>query len=211
MEHPVDPGSYDANDPFGSMLNRRYPHTGSDYAVAFADVHAISDMVIYHTGFNAGNGNYICAYLPGYDWKDGILGGAYVAYLHLSSINVSEGQSVKQGERIGVSGNSGTNSNGPHLHITLSNSDLAYLGAGDKVDPWAYIQAHLGKPATVAPKPASKPLTEVDKLRAQRDKLRREIALLKKKGKLETPQGRRLSDRLRQLVLRINTLMKKHK
>jgi hypothetical protein len=171
MQHPVDPNSYDANDPFGSMSGgRTYPHTGSDYAVAFAEVYSVADAVVYHTGWNDGNGNYICCYIPGYDWKDGVQGGLYVAYLHLSSINVSPQSTVKQGQKIGVSGNTGTNSRGPHLHITMSNSDLAYLGQGAKIDPWAYIQNHLGAPAKPAVhKPAmSKPATPLFSASQQR-------------------------------------------
>jgi murein DD-endopeptidase MepM/ murein hydrolase activator NlpD len=215
MEHPVDPNSYDANDPFGSTAGRRYPHTGSDYAVGFADVRSVADAVVYHVGFNSGNGNYICCYIPGRDW-DGVKGGLYIAYLHLSSINVSEGQSVKQGERIGVSGNSGSNSAGPHLHITMSNSDIAYLGVGDKVDPYAYIQARLRKPVVVkpvapapAPKPTPKPLTELQKLRAQRAKLRKEITLLRKQKKLESPKGRNVVKRLARVLAKITNLKKK--
>jgi murein DD-endopeptidase MepM/ murein hydrolase activator NlpD len=204
MQHPVDASSYDANDPFLSMAGgRTYPHTGSDYGVGYAEVYSIADAVVYHTGFNGGNGNYICCYVPGHDW-DGVEGGLYVAYIHLSSINVSEGQSVKQGERIGVSGNSGSNSKAPHLHITMSNSDLAYLGAGSKIDPWAYIQARLAKPTPApTPAPTPKPLTEIQKLRAQRDKLKKEIALMKKQGKLSTPKGLRLTARLKAILLRI--------
>jgi septal ring factor EnvC (AmiA/AmiB activator) len=158
MQHPVDPNSYDAADPFGSMSGgRTYPHTGSDYAVAYAEVYSVADAVVYHTGWNDGNGNYICCYIPGYDWKDGVQGGLYIAYLHLSSVNVSPQSTVKQGQKIGVSGNTGTNSRGPHLHITMSNSDLAYLGQGAKLDPWAYIQNHLGAPAQAKP-PAPKPV-----------------------------------------------------
>lgn len=207
MRHPVDPNSYDASDPFLSMAGgRTYPHTGSDYGVGYAEVYSIADAVVYHTGNNPGNGNYICCYVPGHDW-DGVEGGLYVAYIHLSSINVSEGQSVKQGERIGVSGNSGSNSRAPHLHITMSNSDMAYLGVGAKVDPWAYIQSRLGEPKPVV-KPEPKPLTEIQKLRAQRDKLKKEIAILKKQGKFDTPKGLRASSRLKAILLRIRKIKK---
>ena len=156
MQHPVDASLYDYSDPFGSMAGRSYAHTGSDYITAYGEVYAIADMVIYHTGWDDFNGNYICAYVPGHDW-DGVEGGLYVAYLHLASINVSEQQSVKQGQKIGVAGNTGSNSRGPHLHITMSNSDLAFLGQGAKVDPYAYIQARLGQPTPPKPAPAPKP------------------------------------------------------
>jgi len=165
MQHPVNPSSYDYTDPFGSMLGRSYPHTGSDYGVAYAEVYSVDEAEVYHTGWSDGNGNYVTCYLPGHDW-DGVEGGAYIAYIHLSSINTQKGARLKQGEKLGVSGNSGSNSRGPHLHITLSNSDLAHLGVGAKVDPWAWIQARLAPPT--APKPPTKPT----QLQSQLDKER---------------------------------------
>lgn len=136
MRHPVAPSFYDAKDPFGSMSGgRKYPHTGSDYTVA-GEVYSVADAVVDSAGWNDGNGNYICCWLPGF--------GIYVAYLHLSSINVKVGQSVKEGTKIGVSGNTGTNSRGTHLHITMSDSPQAFVGLGNKIDPYAFIQANLG-------------------------------------------------------------------
>ena len=136
MRHPVSVSYYDASDPFGSMSGgRKYPHTGSDYGVA-GEVYSIADAVVDSAGWNDGNGNYICCWLPGF--------GIYVAYLHLSSINVKVGQSVKEGTKIGVSGNTGTNSRGTHLHITMSDSPQAFVGLGNKIDPYAFIQANLG-------------------------------------------------------------------
>ena len=50
----------------------------------------------------------------------GIINGikATSEYGHISSWNVSYGQTVKQGQIIAKSGNAGTSS-GPHLHITI--------------------------------------------------------------------------------------------
>ena len=159
MQHPAPVQTYDASDPFGSMAGRSYGHTGSDYVIRNGTVESVAPSVVYHTGWNDGNGYYVCVYVPGYDWASGpwgtVEGGLYVAYLHLSEIHVAEGQTVEQGQAIGISGNTGSNSRGPHLHVTFSNSDLAYLGIGNKVNPFAMIQANLGAP--VKPKPVEPP------------------------------------------------------
>jgi murein DD-endopeptidase MepM/ murein hydrolase activator NlpD len=144
MQHPVPKRFYDANDPFGATAGRRYPHTGSDYGVGNGStVESVGAGLVVATGFNAGNGNYVCVALNGQ--------GLFVAYLHLSQIFVSEGSTVVEGQAVGLSGNTGSNSLGPHLHITLSDSELAYLGMGNKIDPYQWIENNLGSSGGGAP------------------------------------------------------------
>jgi murein DD-endopeptidase MepM/ murein hydrolase activator NlpD len=144
MQHPVPKRFYDSNDPFGATAGRRYPHTGSDYGVGNGStVESVGAGLVVATGFNAGNGNYVCVALNGQ--------GLFVAYLHLSQIFVSEGSTVVEGQAVGLSGNTGSNSLGPHLHITLSDSELAYLGMGNKIDPYQWIENNLGSSGGGAP------------------------------------------------------------
>lgn len=131
------PGHYLDDDPFGSMDGRRYPHTGSDWGRSIGGkwIPAPAAGVVVAVGYNPGNGNYVC-------WR--LENGLYLAALHLAEPSpLSEGDRVELGQGVGVVGATGSNANGPHLHLTLSDSPLAYLGMGNKQDPWAFIQAHL--------------------------------------------------------------------
>jgi murein DD-endopeptidase MepM/ murein hydrolase activator NlpD len=98
---PVDakPGS-----PFG-MRNGR-PHNGTDFPVPVGTpVKAPEDGVISRTGQDGANGIFVV-----------IKSGNNEHFLlHLSKINVTNGQRVKKGEVVALSGNTG-HSTGPHLH-----------------------------------------------------------------------------------------------
>lgn len=61
-------------------------------------------------------------------------GGVYTRYAHLSSIDVSEGQSVSAGTKLGGVGSTG-NSTGPHLHFEVTHS---VTGQG-VVNPLAWL------------------------------------------------------------------------
>jgi murein DD-endopeptidase MepM/ murein hydrolase activator NlpD len=116
---------------------------------------------VFHVGYNPGNGNYVCVYVRGYDDRLGGQG-LFVAYLHLDSISVTVGEEVGEGTRIGWSGNTGSNTTGPHLHITMSNSEQAFLGIGQKIDPYAFIESERAKPAPKPPAPPAGSSISID-------------------------------------------------
>lgn len=92
-------------------------HSGMDIGCQYGDAVWASDSgTVILAGVNGGYGN--CIMIDhGY-----VNGDNYVTlYGHLSSIGVSVGQSVSQGEVIGAVGSTGV-STGPHLHFEIRNS-----------------------------------------------------------------------------------------
>ncbi len=89
------------------ITKRVRPHNGVDFGVPTGTpVIAPSDGVVEHVAFQArGAGRYIKV-------RHGHI---TTVYMHLSKPLVRAGQSVKKGERIALSGNTG-GSTGPHLH-----------------------------------------------------------------------------------------------
>lgn len=98
-------------------------HTGVDWATSTGTpVYASSAGTVTRAGWL---GTY--GYVVFIDHPDG----KQTRYAHLSRVQVSVGQKVKQGDRIALSGNTG-NSTGPHLHFEM-------LVNGVRVDPLNYV------------------------------------------------------------------------
>ena len=100
-------------------------HGAVDIPIRYAPVYAPADGKVIIARALSGYGNYIMI-----DHGDGY----YTGFGHLSSYNVSEGQTVSRGQQIAVSGNTGI-STGPHLHYEV------YIGGTDnsyRVDPLQY-------------------------------------------------------------------------
>ena len=98
-------------------------HKGIDWATPVGTaVCASSAGVVTRAGWGSGYG-----YVIYIDHADG----RQTRYGHLSKILVSPGQSVKQGEKIALSGNTGR-STGPHIHFEI-------LIGGTQVNPLEYL------------------------------------------------------------------------
>jgi murein DD-endopeptidase MepM/ murein hydrolase activator NlpD len=107
--------------PFGMRWGRL--HAGVDIAVpSGTPVRAAASGTVAIAGWVGGYGNYTCI-------NHG--GGMATCYAHQTSIGVSVGQSVKQGQVIGVSGCTG-HCLGPHVHFEVRIN-------GQPVDPMGYL------------------------------------------------------------------------
>jgi murein DD-endopeptidase MepM/ murein hydrolase activator NlpD len=117
--------------PFGQyrILNSTVQtrHTGWDQkAPVGTAVTAMADGEVVFANQLDIRGNYV---LINHGW------GIYTGYAHLSQIVVAEGQSIVQGQLLGLSGNTGRSS-GPHLHWEISVE-------GEWVDGQAFLGAWL--------------------------------------------------------------------
>ncbi len=98
-------------------------HKGVDWATPVGtSVVASSSGVVTRAGWGSGYG--YCVYIKHSDGRE-------TRYGHLSKVLVSVGQSVSQGQRIALSGNTGV-STGPHLHFEI-------LINGSQVNPLNYL------------------------------------------------------------------------
>ncbi|MEU5042547.1 M23 family metallopeptidase [Streptomyces griseorubiginosus] len=101
-------------------------HTGIDFPVSYGTtVMAATDGTV-RTQWNSAYGNMMVVTA-----KDG----TETWYCHLSSYRVSSGTTVKAGDPIAYSGNSG-NSTGPHLHFEV------HPAGGSAIDPLPWLRSH---------------------------------------------------------------------
>lgn len=121
--------SLQKNSDFGMRFHPVYHewrlHSGIDLQCTYTDtIHAVKDGVVTHAGGAGTYGNII-----------NIKHDSFVTgYAHLSSVNVSVGQTVSAGEFIGYCGNTGVGT-GAHLHFEIKTEDwkghinpASYLG-----------------------------------------------------------------------------------
>ncbi|HET9381285.1 MAG TPA: M23 family metallopeptidase [Streptomyces sp.] len=107
-------------------INWMSAHTGIDFPVSYGTtVMAATDGTV-RTQWNSAYGNMMIVTA-----KDG----TETWYCHLSTYRVSTGATVKAGDPIGFSGNSG-NSTGPHLHFEVRPA------GGAAIDPLPWLRSH---------------------------------------------------------------------
>lgn len=114
--YPVIGKEYRVNSGFGSrwdpVTNDRVSyHAGVDlYAPMRTPVGAWFTGIVENAGFSRSSGNYV--------WlQHG--NGVRSFYCHLSEIKCKKGDTVRQGQVIALSGNTGYRTTGPHLHLGL--------------------------------------------------------------------------------------------
>lgn len=101
------------SSPFGFRMDpmdrrRRRMHSGLDLRAYYEPVFSMLPGTVTTASYSIKGGYYVT-----------IDHGFFVcSYLHLSKILVSAGQRVSAGQTIAISGNSGRNTTGPHLHIS---------------------------------------------------------------------------------------------
>ncbi|MHA5051458.1 M23 family metallopeptidase [Streptomyces sp. SD15] len=112
----------------GSMWSSGY-HTGVDFVVPTGTtIKSIAAGTVVSAGWGGAYGNQVVI-----QHADG----QYSQYAHLSSLSVSAGQTVTEGQQIGLSGATG-NVTGPHLHFEIRTTP----DYGSDLDPVAYLRSH---------------------------------------------------------------------
>jgi murein DD-endopeptidase MepM/ murein hydrolase activator NlpD len=123
----IKPVNGSVTSTFGRRLHPIYNitlfHSGIDFSASEGTrVHSTGDGIVAFSGYDKGYGQKVMIN-HGYGYK--------TIYAHLSKSLVRQGQKIKRGEIIALSGNTGV-STGPHLHYEVEKNNV-------KVNPTAYF------------------------------------------------------------------------
>ena len=126
--------------PFGMRQDpmdksKQQMHKGIDIRAKHDDVLATENggkVVAVNHNTNTGGGKSVTVE---YARTDGSK--VQTTYMHLTSISVKAGNEVKAGQKLGVSGNTGTRTTGEHLHFGVKN--ISADGKVRDVDPASYL------------------------------------------------------------------------
>ncbi|MGW3306904.1 M23 family metallopeptidase [Streptomyces sp. NPDC001073] len=112
----------------GSMWSSGY-HTGVDFVVPTGTtIKAVAAGTVVSAAYDGAYGNEVVIRHAD---------GEYSQYAHMSQLSVSAGQTVTEGQQLGLSGATG-NVTGPHLHFEIRTTPYY----GSDVDPVAYLRSH---------------------------------------------------------------------
>lgn len=125
-------------------------HHGNDYNFVYEELKSpVSGTVNGNNGhgFTVGDGGI------GYDgddtgWGNRIViklddgSGRSILFGHLSKMNVKAGDKVKVGQVIGVTGNSGEMTTGPHLHVELVDPNHSNRASDRTIDPTPFLEKY---------------------------------------------------------------------
>ena len=111
-------------DPF---TRKRAFHSGIDLRANYEPAYAITYGEVIRVGYDKRSGNYVTI-------RHGSL---TLSYCHLSQSLVAKGTRVRPGTPIGITGNTGSRSTGPHLHLTLKDKKN-----GRTLDP-SFLLRHI--------------------------------------------------------------------
>ena len=104
-------------DPFTC---KRAFHSGIDLRANYEPAYAITYGEVIHVGYDNRSGLFVTIRH----------GSITLSYCHLSQSLVTKGSHVNPGTPIAITGNSGSRSTGPHLHLTLKDTKK-----GRAIDP----------------------------------------------------------------------------
>jgi murein DD-endopeptidase MepM/ murein hydrolase activator NlpD len=113
------------------------PHSGLDFAMPVGTpIPAIANGTIVLSQESAVLGHVVVLRVMGKDKKLW-----YIGYCHLQKPGAAVGTKLKEGETVGLVGNTGSASSGPHLHMTVSNQIKGVFGpTAVKVDPVQWVK-----------------------------------------------------------------------
>ena len=110
--------------PFGYRTDpftcKRAFHSGIDLRANYEPAYAITYGEVIHVGYDNRSGLFVTIRH----------GSITLSYCHLSQSLVTKGTHVRPGTPIAITGNSGSRSTGPHLHLTLKDTKK-----GRAIDP----------------------------------------------------------------------------
>jgi murein DD-endopeptidase MepM/ murein hydrolase activator NlpD len=179
-----------------------YDHYGIDYkATAALEVLASGDGIVVTAGNDTNVGNTVCVvYRDVHNHAKNTDCDLVARYMHLKSISVKEGQTVKAGDVLGIEGKTGGGGWSEHLHVEfdtdidwpnhspqVKGSNLIKKGVDTTVDPSGVFYrgpdqliVNGGNPGWTSTRdwqlPIYEPKSEVDILRERVVQLEHELA-----------------------------------